>query len=107
MVYTRPWYTPKSTRTYKGVRLVSLPSVRSKHLDAITHTFIAILHAAFIERVHVFHIHAVGPSLLAWLPRILRPQAKVVSTFHCIDRQTPKMGIFLLAPCCGWVNGRP
>lgn len=94
IAYTRPWYTSKLLKRHKGVRLVSLPSVRSKHLDAITHTFVSILHAAFIERADVIHIHAVGPALLTGLARLVRPQAKVVVTFHCIDRQHQKWGSF-------------
>ncbi|EKD76192.1 MAG: Glycosyltransferase [uncultured bacterium] len=90
VVYTRPWYTAKKLAEHNGVRLVSLPSLHSKHLDAISHTFIAVLHAAFIERPDIIHIHAVGPALLTGLARVLRPKAKVVVTFHCIDRQHQK-----------------
>lgn len=93
VVYTRPWYTLKRLTNYKGVRLVSLPSVKSKHLDAITHTIISILHAAWKEKSDIIHIHAVGPALLTWLARLARPQAKVIVTFHCIDRQHQKWGV--------------
>ncbi|MDP3970227.1 MAG: glycosyltransferase family 4 protein [bacterium] len=92
IAYTRPWYTSKNKKMYQGVRLQSLPSLKTKHFDAITHTFMAIVHAAFKEKVDVFHIHAVGPALLAWLPRVLRPKAKVIVTFHCSDRQHQKWG---------------
>ncbi|EKD78392.1 MAG: hypothetical protein ACD_41C00352G0003, partial [uncultured bacterium] len=92
IVYTRPWYTSKQKQAYKGVRLVSLPSVYSKHLDAISHTLFAIVHAAFKERPDVIHIHAVGPALLTPLARLLCPRARVFVTFHCIDRQHQKWG---------------
>jgi len=94
VAYTRPWYVSKHKQSHQGVRLVSLPSVYSKHLDAISHTFLAIIHAAFIEKADIIHIHAVGPALLTWLARLLRPQAKVIVTFHCIDRQHQKWGKF-------------
>ncbi len=94
VVYTRPWYTEKTKQEYKGVRLVSLPSFASKHLDAISHTFISMLHAMFKEKVDIIHVHAVGPSLLTWAPRLLRPKTKIISTFHCIDRQHQKWGFF-------------
>ena len=42
----------------------------------------------------VFHIHGVGPALLSWLPKLLRPHAKVVVTFHCIDRHHQKWNWF-------------
>ncbi|EKD78279.1 MAG: hypothetical protein ACD_41C00378G0010 [uncultured bacterium] len=94
VVYTRPWYTSKQKQFYKGVRLVSLPSIYSKHLDAISHTLFAIFHAALIEKADIIHIHAVGPALLTWVARLLRPKARVIVTFHCIDRQHQKWGSF-------------
>lgn len=92
IVYTRPWYTDTSVTQYRGVRLVSLPSLYTKHLDAISHTLLAIVHACLKERADIIHIHAVGPALLSWLARVLRPQAKVIVTFHCIDRHHQKWG---------------
>ena len=89
--YVRPWYTGTTRRTHNGVRTVALGSVRTKHLDAITHTFAATLHA-MREGFDVYHYHGVGPSLLAWLPRVFRPSAKVVVTFHCLDRRVMKWG---------------
>lgn len=92
VTYTRPWYTAKSLKTHQGVRLVSLPSFYTKHTDAISHTLFSIIHAAFIERADIIHIHAVGPALLTPLARLLRPKAKVIVTFHCLDRQHQKWG---------------
>lgn len=95
-VYARPWYTgfaPWSVRMLRGVRLVTLPSVASKHLDAITHTFLATVHAC-LERHDVYHFHGVGPALLSWIPRLFRPRARVVATFHCVDRRHAKWGWF-------------
>lgn len=95
VVYTRPHYSDASVRTYRGVRLVSLPSVHTKHLDAITHSFMATVHAMWFERdVSVIHYHGVGPSLLAWIPRIFTPRIKVVSTFHSPDRLHAKWNWF-------------
>ena len=31
--------------TYKGVKLVILPTIGTKHLDTIAHTFLSVLHA--------------------------------------------------------------
>lgn len=90
--YTRPWYTPAKMDKYNGIELKSLPSIYTKHLDAISHTLIATLHACLIVRPDVIHFHGVGPSLLSWIPKILRPQAVVVNTFHCIDREHAKWG---------------
>ncbi len=90
-VYTRPWYTAPGKRKYRGVNLVSLPSIHTKYLDAITHTLAATIHAILSE-ADVIHYHGVGPALLAWLPRIFAPGKRVVVTFHCIDRRHEKWG---------------
>jgi glycosyltransferase involved in cell wall biosynthesis len=92
--YSRSWYTPKGTRMFNGMRVVRLPSIRTKNLDAITHTFISILHAVIFVRPDVYHIHGVGPALLSFIPRILAPTAKTVVTFHCVDSTHGKWGGF-------------
>jgi glycosyltransferase involved in cell wall biosynthesis len=99
-VYCRPWYlttnnqqpTTNNQNLYKGVELILLPSIKTKNLDAITHTLISTLHAIFIVKSDVIHYHGVGPSLLSWIPRLLAPKIKVVATFHCIDRKHQKWG---------------
>ncbi len=92
LVFCRSWYV-WPIRDHRGVRCIKTWSIPTKHLDAITHTFTSILRAAR-EKVDVFHFHGVGPSLLAWFPKILRPSAKVIVTFHCIDRHHKKWGWF-------------
>jgi glycosyltransferase involved in cell wall biosynthesis len=92
-VYTRRWYAAPRARFSRGVRTVAVPTVQSKHLDAIVHTFFASLHA-LKSRADIYHYHGVGPALLSWMPRLFAPRAKVVVTFHCIDRKHQKWGMF-------------
>ncbi len=92
LVFCRSWYT-WPIRDHRGVRVIKTWSLPSKHFDAITHTFTSVLRAVK-EKADVFHFHGVGPSLLVWLPKLLRPSAKVVVTFHCIDRHHQKWGPF-------------
>jgi glycosyltransferase involved in cell wall biosynthesis len=95
LAYTRPSYTEKHLKEYKGVRLISLPSVKTKNLDAISHTFLACLHLIFrIRKVDIVHFHAIGPSSLLLLIKIFRPGIKIVSTFHCQDYFHQKWGFF-------------
>ena len=94
VAYTRPWYATPGSDRYNGIQLISLPSIHTKHLDAISHTFFATVHACLFVRPDIMHFHGVGPSLLAWIPRILRPQAIVITTFHCVDREHEKWGTF-------------
>jgi glycosyltransferase involved in cell wall biosynthesis len=98
-VFCRPWYAGKSQiinskpQTFRGVKLVFLPSLKTKHLDAISHTFIATIYALF-GKYDIIHYHGVGPAILSWLPRIFCRKTKVVTTFHCIDRKHQKWGFF-------------
>lgn len=89
IVYTRPNYTDPALRTYKGVRLVSLPSADTKHLDAISHVSLCTV-LALRQHADVFHYQAEGPALLSWLPRIAR-KATVV-TIHGQDWRRQKWG---------------
>ncbi len=92
LVFCRSWYV-WPVRNHRGVRCIKSPSIATKHLDAITGTFTAVI-LALRENVDIFHFHGVGPALLSWLPKLLRPRAKVVVTFHCIDRHHKKWNWF-------------
>lgn len=100
LVYCRSHYTPKGA-TLPGVDLVRLPSIHTKHLDAITHTALATTHV-LASRAEIVHYHALGPSALAFLPRLRRQ--KVVVTVHGLDWRREKWGraaaAFLRA--CEW-----
>lgn len=91
-VFCRKWYSGKIP--YDGkVKRVFVPTIPTKNLDAIVHTFLSIFVAAWMK-ADIVHIHCVGPALLAWLPKLLRPSTKVVVTFQCLDRKQKKWGPF-------------
>ncbi len=90
-VYARARYTRTQRKSYRGVRLVYTPYLASKNLAAITHTLFSIFHLLF-QKVDIIHIHSVGPSLLAWIPRILKWNARTIVTFHSRDRYNQKWG---------------
>lgn len=91
-VYTRAWYAAPKRRFSKGVRTVATPTIKTKHFDAIVHTFTSTVHA-IRSGADVIHYHGVGPSLLAWIPRVFAPRIRVVATFHCVDRNHQKWGL--------------
>lgn len=91
-VYVRNNYTDKGLKEYKGVKLIHLPSIPTKNLDAISHTFLATLHALF-HRYDVIHFQAIGPSSLAWIIRIFKRRTALVATFHCQDYFHQKWGL--------------
>lgn len=89
--YVRSYANPERKKKWKGVHLLTLPTIRRKHFDAIIHTFLASVHVLF-QDVDVIHYHGVGPSLLSWIPRICKPSARIVVTFHSRDRFHDKWG---------------
>jgi glycosyltransferase involved in cell wall biosynthesis len=90
-VYTRPYYTPATKTRHRGISLISLPTLKTKHLDAITHSVLASFHAAR-KNYDIIHYHGVGPSLAAFIPRLLGSRAKIVVTMQCLDRHHEKWG---------------
>lgn len=83
-VYARKYYVAGQPQTFRGVNLVYTPTIYTKHLDAITHTFTSTIHALF-QGYDIIHYHAIGPSFLSFIPRWLLWRTKVVATFHCQD----------------------
>lgn len=92
--YTRRNYTSKNFLEFMGVKLISLPSIPTKNLDAISHTFLACLDFIFKRKADVIHFHSIGPASLIWLIKILRPQVKIVFTFHSQCYFNSKWGKF-------------
>ena len=93
-VYSRSWYTrAKGTDMVEGIERIHIPTFRSKYLDTIVHVFGSTIHALF-KRYNVIHYHGVGPSLLAWIPRIFAPKVRVIVTLHSLDRFHKKWNWF-------------
>ncbi len=84
-VYVRPYANPRRIKEFKGVNLITLPTLKRKNLDAFANSFLATLHVLG-QKADVVHYHGVGPSTLAWIPRLFKPRAKIVVTFHSRDR---------------------
>lgn len=93
-VYTRPSYTDSSLKEYRGVKLISIPSIPTKHLDAISHTFFACLDIIFRRDFDIIHFHSIGPSSLIWLVKIFKPHTPVIATFHTQCYHHKKWGVF-------------
>lgn len=69
-VYNRRHHFKTHAPEYKGVRIVTLPSIPSKHLDTLTHSFLSMLHALWSGN-DVFYLVIVGNSPLVWLAHLL------------------------------------
>ena len=92
-VYVRSNYTPVDRTEWEGVHLVHTPGIHTKHLDAITCTFTAVVHALF-QPYDIVHFQSIGPSTLAWILKVLKRDTIVLATFHSIDYLHQKWGWF-------------
>jgi len=88
-VYVRPYVDVPAM--YRGVRIRRLPSLNTKHLDALSHTFVSTLDVLFAN-VDLVHYHALGPSVFSILPR-LRGH-KTIAHVHGLDWQRAKWAPF-------------
>ena len=87
-VYCRNYFTP-ALAEHKGMKLVRLPTLRSKHLETVTHTTLSTIHAV-TRRYDIVHYHALGPALFSLLPRICGTRTAV--TVQGLDWQRKKWG---------------
>ncbi len=69
VVYCRPHVVDRRLRTWKGARLVHLPTLRNKYLDTFTHTLLSSVHAARRERPDVALFFIAGNSPLCLVTR--------------------------------------
>jgi glycosyltransferase involved in cell wall biosynthesis len=76
------------------MRLVKLPTIRSKHLDTIVHTLLSSLHAC-ARRYDVALYFNVGVSPLTWLPRLRG--GRTVLNVDGLDWKRKKWGRFARA----------
>lgn len=99
-VLARAPYQPTQVgAVWKGVHLKALWAPRHKHLEAVAHTFLAVLHAGVWSRPDVLHIQAIGPGLWTLWARMLG--LRVVVTHHGADYERQKWG-----PLARWVLKR-
>ncbi len=87
-VYCRSYFTPPIT-THNGMRVRRLPTIRSKHLETLVHTFLSTVHAMMSD-YDIVHYHCLGPALFSFLPRLAGK--KTVVTVQGLDWQRGKWG---------------
>ena len=73
---------------YQGIRVVPLPAIKNKYLEAITNTALAVLYAHFVLHAQILHIHGIGPALMGPLVRLLG--MKLIVTHHGRDFERQK-----------------
>lgn len=88
--YCRNYFTPNED-SHEGIRVVRLPTIRSKHLETFVHTLLSTLHACFSD-FDIVHYHTLGPSLFSFVPRLFGK--KTVVTVQGLDWQRRKWSWF-------------
>lgn len=91
IVFTRKPYVDQNIQEFKGVRLVALPALRHKSLEAFLHTLCGVF-AAVRYRPDVLHLQAIGPAFFTPLAKLLG--MRVVVTTHGSNYKHQKWGWF-------------
>ncbi|MBC7791528.1 MAG: glycosyltransferase family 4 protein [Anaerolineae bacterium] len=74
-VYCRSYFTPKMEE-FRGMRIVRIPTPRSKHFETVIHSLLSTMHA-LAARYDIVHYHALGPSLFVPIIRLFGGTAVV------------------------------
>ena len=86
---TRNSYVTKKINEWRDVKLIGCFAPRRKSIEAIVHTFLALIKARW-HCPDVVHIHSIGPSLLTPIARLMG--LRVVVTNHGPDYHRQKWG---------------
>jgi glycosyltransferase involved in cell wall biosynthesis len=88
-VYSRRHHSSETKRSYRGMKLVHVGGIATKHLDTISHTFVSCLHSLF-QPYDVVVMCISGNSPLAFIPRLRG--AKVILNVDGSDWRRKKWG---------------
>lgn len=75
--------------TFRGVRLLTVPTLPGKGVAAMSASLLASVRAAF-GRYDVVHFHTEGPCATLWLPKLMGKRCIV--TVHGLDHRRCKWG---------------
>ena len=81
----------KKIKKYKGVNIITIPTINKKGLDALIYSFFASIVASF-KKYDCLHYHAEGSCAMLWIPHLFRK--RIVVTIHGLDWQRAKWGGF-------------
>jgi glycosyltransferase involved in cell wall biosynthesis len=97
-VYCRRSFTSPKDTFDSRVRRIILPSIHTKYLDTLSHTFLSILHVLFTD-AEVVLLCNVANSPFAWIPRVFGKP--VILNVDGLDRKRKKWNwlgrLYLLA----------
>jgi glycosyltransferase involved in cell wall biosynthesis len=68
-VYNRSHFIKGINGYYNGVKIISLSSIQTKHLDTLSHTLISTFNSLF-GHYDIIYYCIVGNSPIVWIPRV-------------------------------------
>jgi len=78
----------KPPQYYHGIRRVTLPAIRTRSLESLSHNAISLMHASTAGNYDIVHLHALAPG--CFLPLRKLTTARVIATVHGLDWQRAK-----------------
>lgn len=81
----------KKIKEYKGAKIITIPTINKKGLDATLYSFFASIRALF-GKYDVLHYHAEGSCAMLWIPHFFKK--RIIVTIHGLDWQRSKWGGF-------------
>lgn len=88
IAYCRPRFAPAG-RTWRGIVVRRVPTIRSKHLETFVHTVLSTADVC-LRRVDLVQFHALGSSPFAWVPRLFGK--RTIVSVRGLDWQRAKWG---------------
>lgn len=90
-VYCRSKYIPIDKKNYKGVKLISLPSIEKKNFGTFSHSFISTIHACLIGKYDIIFYLGAGNTPFSIIPRFFG--IKTIVHIDGLDWRRKKWGI--------------
>lgn len=81
----------RKVKEYKKAKLITIPTINKKGIDAFLYGFFATIKALF-GKYDVLHYHAEGSCAMLWIPHLFKK--RTIVTIHGLDWQRSKWGKF-------------
>lgn len=91
-VYNRAHHIKCHQPSYKGMRLIRVHGIATKHLDTITHTTLSMLHA-LTQQYDAMYVFIAGNAPLCLIPRLFS-RTRIILNVDGLDWKRRKWGTF-------------
>ena len=87
-IYCRPDYLADRVASYRGLRLLRIPTVKRKSMETLCHAFLCMLHGITCDHYDVIQLHALASGTFSVLGRLAG--IPTVTKIHGLDWQRAK-----------------